>query len=291
MRHRGEDFHTTHKMLIHRCGAAKNSPLSDRFLLAEGLSFPHDGVSSDSAVGEQGRPTVRNGGDVHNQLHRVASPTRSAVVLDSHLLWLEAVEGVLSRIDVKVVGRATNVQDALSLLADAPVDVFVMDLALGEGDVDGLQCLKLAQERAPGVRCIVLSAASDPAQIRAAFEAGAVAYVFKSAHPDDLASAVRQAFDHSVYLAQGSVPVPMRPVDNGRVVHEFDELTNREREILRLVAEGHSNAQLASMLWITEQTVKFHLSNVYRKLNVANRTEAARWAQLQGLLPPTPAAV
>ena len=61
-------------------------------------------------------------------------------------------------------------------------------------------------------------------------------------------------------------------------------LTRRELEILRLVAEGHSNAQLARMLWVTEQTVKFHLSNIYRKLDVANRTEASRWAQLHGLL-------
>ena len=61
-------------------------------------------------------------------------------------------------------------------------------------------------------------------------------------------------------------------------------MTKRERQILCLVAEGHSNAQLAAMLWVTEQTVKFHLSNVYRKIDVANRTEAARWAQLHGLL-------
>ena len=63
------------------------------------------------------------------------------------------------------------------------------------------------------------------------------------------------------------------------------DLTRRELEILCLVAEGHSNSQLAAMLWVTEQTVKFHLSNIYRKLDVANRTEASRWAQLNGLLP------
>lgn len=228
---------------------------------------------------------------MHKQIHRVAASARSAVVLDSHLLWLEAVEGVLGRIDVKVAGRATNVEDALSLLAELSVDVFVLDVAVGDEDDDGLRCLRLAQERAPGVKCVVLSSVTDQARIQAAFAAGAVAYVFKSAHPDDLASAVRQAFEHSVYLAQGSVPVAIRSVDHVRAASEVDELTNREQEILRLVAEGHSNAQLASMLWITEQTVKFHLSNVYRKLNVANRTEAARWAQLQGLLPPTKAAV
>ncbi len=67
---------------------------------------------------------------------------------------------------------------------------------------------------------------------------------------------------------------------------ELPELTRRELELLPLVAEGYSNAQLASMLWVTEQTVKFHLSNIYRKLDVSNRTEASRWAQLNGLLAP-----
>jgi DNA-binding CsgD family transcriptional regulator len=69
---------------------------------------------------------------------------------------------------------------------------------------------------------------------------------------------------------------------------EHPDLTRRELEILRLVAEGLSNAELAKMLWVTEQTVKFHLSNIYRKLNVSNRTEASRWAQLNGLLPAEP---
>jgi DNA-binding CsgD family transcriptional regulator len=73
-------------------------------------------------------------------------------------------------------------------------------------------------------------------------------------------------------------------------VEDSPELTRRELEILQLVAEGHSNSQLAKMLWVTEQTVKFHLSNIYRKLDVANRTEASRWAQLHGLLPAASAA-
>ena len=86
--------------------------------------------------------------------------------------------------------------------------------------------------------------------------------------------------------------MPPAPSTNGSVgtdSHSAVELlTKREREILQLVAEGHSNSQLARMLWVTEQTVKFHLSNIYRKLDVANRTEASRWAQLHGLLEPAP---
>jgi DNA-binding CsgD family transcriptional regulator len=85
-----------------------------------------------------------------------------------------------------------------------------------------------------------------------------------------------------VYLA-GTRPAPPTPTPVQSDAGEAG-LTRREREILQLVAEGHSNAQLARMLWVTEQTVKFHLSNIYRKLDVANRTEASRWAQLNGLL-------
>jgi DNA-binding NarL/FixJ family response regulator len=114
--------------------------------------------------------------------------------------------------------------------------------------------------------------------------AGASAYVVKTAHPDDVASAVRQAFEHSVFTP-GSAPVPTALADETPSRRERPGgLTRRELEILKLVAEGHSNAALAGMLWVTEQTVKFHLSNIYRKLDVTNRTEASRWAQVNGLL-------
>ena len=133
----------------------------------------------------------------------------------------------------------------------------------------------------------MLSSRRDPEAIRAALGVGAVAYVVKTAQPEDLASAIRQAFEHSVYLPGGfalemiSAPPP-RPADARSANGE--ELTPRECEILRLVARGRSNAQVAKKLWVTEQTVKVHLSNVYRKLGVSNRTEASRWAQLNGLL-------
>jgi DNA-binding NarL/FixJ family response regulator len=201
-------------------------------------------------------------------------------------MWLEAVEAVLDRVGVRVVGKAVTPPAALAIVADNQPDLFVTEMTL-EDQSAAISCLKDVQERAPGIRCIVLCSSTDSATIEAALAAGAAAVVLKNAHPDDLASAVRQAFDHSVYLARrtsSSVPdgqmlKAVRPLGGDA------ELTNREREILRLVAEGHSNAQLAAMLWVTEQTVKFHLSNVYRKLNVSNRTEAARWAQLHGLLP------
>ena len=105
----------------------------------------------------------------------------------------------------------------------------------------------------------------------------------RTAQPEDLAYAVRQAFQRSVYIAGEAQEWSARPTPAQTEPAEH-ELTRRELEILRLVADGSSNGQLAKKLWVTEQTVKFHLSNIYRKLEVANRTEASRWAHLNGLL-------
>ena len=211
---------------------------------------------------------------------------RSAVLLDHQPLWLEAVELVLGRIDVRVAGKATEPKQALELIGACRPDVFVTGIEMGDAEMDGIECIVHARELVPSLRAVVLSAHTETEYIDKALDAGAVAYVVKSAHPDDLASVIRQAFQHSIYFA-GSRPAAATS-DRLAATTESDEvsdLTRREREILQLVAEGHSNAKLAKMLWVTEQTVKFHLSNVYRKLDVSNRTEAARWAQLNGLLP------
>lgn len=210
--------------------------------------------------------------------------SRTAVLLDRQPLWLEALEGILARIDVHVAGKATSTARALELIVEQQPDVFLTEIEIAEGEIDGVTCIAHARASAPDLRVVVVSALTDVEHIDRALAAGASAYVIKTAHPDDLATAVRQAFQPSVYF-----PAPRVA---GLIVGRDEEahvlrLTPREREILRLVAEGHSNATLAKMLWVTQQTVKFHLSNVYRKLGVSNRTEAARWAQLNGLLPPS----
>jgi DNA-binding NarL/FixJ family response regulator len=210
------------------------------------------------------------------------SEHRTAVLLDQHPLWLDAVEQVLNRIGVEVKGKATSPEHALALIEEHRPNLLVTGIEMSDGTIDGIECLALARERVAHLKVIVLSALADSEYIEAALAAGADAYVVKTAHGDDLAAAVRQAFDHSIYLARGHNGGPSRSRES---VEETSGLTRRELEILTLVAEGHSNAQLARMLWVTEQTVKFHLSNIYRKLGVSNRTEASRWAQVHGLLP------
>ena len=206
---------------------------------------------------------------------------RTAVLVDHHPLWLDAVSMVVGDLGLTVVGTATSGREGLALVTEHRPDVLVTGIQMPDGDIDGIELVRKGNEVVPGLRAIVLSVYDDSKHIDGALAAGAVAYVIKTAHPDDLRSAIRQAFAHSVYLP-GSRPAAAQAA---RVATEdLADLTRRELEILQLVAEGHSNTQLAKMLWVTEQTVKFHLSNVYRKLDVANRTEASRWAQLHGLL-------
>jgi two-component system response regulator DevR len=212
--------------------------------------------------------------------HDSSPGTLDAVVLDPHPLWLDALEGVLARVGARVVAKTTSAREALAAIERHLPQLLTLELDTQPGEPSGLEVLQRAKAIAPSMRAIVLSAHHDTRHIDGALAAGAAAYVVKTAHPDDVASAVRQAFDHSVYLAGAPTP----PVRARAAAERPGGLTRRELEILRLVAEGHSNAQLARMLWVTEQTVKFHLSNVYRKLEVSNRTEASRWAQLNGVL-------
>jgi len=211
---------------------------------------------------------------------------RTAVLLDPHPLWLDAVESILGTIDVAVVGRTTSADEALRLVEEHQPDILICETNAPDDDMSGHELIRACRERVDSLRVIVLGASRQPADIDAAFEAGALAYAVKTAHPDDVASTVRQTFDTTIFLAssrngRGGGAAPR--VSGGDEADKVD-LTRREREILALVAEGHSNRELARMLWVTEQTVKFHLSNIYRKLDVANRTEASRWAHRHNLV-------
>jgi DNA-binding NarL/FixJ family response regulator len=211
---------------------------------------------------------------------------RTAVVLDDQPLWLDALEHLLVRANVRVVGKTTEVESALALVEEHRPDVLITSTDAANVLDGGIRCVARAHQRWPELKSVVLAPDYDAQQIEAAFAAGASVYCIKRAAVDDLAVAIRQAFDHSIFLASShhvQVPVGVTAHPLGRE-ESINVLTRREVEILRLVAEGHSNSALAKMLWVTEQTVKFHLANIYRKLDVANRTEASRWAHLNGVL-------
>jgi DNA-binding NarL/FixJ family response regulator len=206
----------------------------------------------------------------------------SAVLLDTRAPMLEILEGVLDDIDVATLAKHSRPCEALEAIRTQRPDVFIVELPGGEGDLAGLESIRQARALVPTIKPIVLADTSDATTVGAAFEAGAVAAVSLAGERDDVMLAVRQALEPSIYLAHALLTGPARAqVDTGG---PGGELTRREREILRLVAEGYPNSRVARLLWVTEKTVKFHLSNIYRKLAVTNRTEASRWAQRNGLL-------
>lgn len=213
---------------------------------------------------------------------RGTSERKSAVLLDRHPLWLDAMEKLLVTLDVDVSGRASNADEAVELVRELRPDLFIAGVDVSSPEQ--VICIKQAKQAHPEVKAVVVDDTTKGEEIDAAFAAGATVYCVKTATQDDLASGIRQAFERSIFLASTGVAAPAAPALE---IAEMPatELTRREHEILKLVAEGYSNSQLAKMLWVTEQTVKFHLSNIYRKLDVANRTEASRWAQVHGLLP------
>jgi len=191
--------------------------------------------------------------------------SRTAVLHDAHPVWLEGLQRVMAKLAIEVIGTSTAPDRAVALVQQHRPDLFVSD---------GAMWLQQAHALAPDLRSLVVSSSSETRDIEAAFAAGASAYVLKSAHPDDLATAVRQTFEHSVFTASRAAG---REPTRSRLPTTPAGLTKRELEILRLIAEGLTNRQAARTLWVTEQTIKFHLSNIYRKLGVSNRTEASRW--------------
>ena len=199
------------------------------------------------------------------------------LLADDHRLILAGIRRALEEVeDLEVVGEAESGSQVLPLIHQTNPDLVLLDLRLP--DMSGLACLDSIRQRYPEVKVVILSAFNDAEHIQAAFQRGATAYIVKSVNPVDLPSALRQALDQTVY--QG---VRVIGDVNGQAGEGLG-LTEREMSMLKALARGLSNQAISKEFWVTEQTVKFHLSNIYRKLGVANRTEAARFAYERGLV-------
>ena len=210
--------------------------------------------------------------------HSNSVPDQPRILLvDSHPLLLDALERLLKKNGYRVIGKVHSGQRALRLLDEDHVDLVVVGLNLA--DMEGLIFLREIRRSHPDKAVVVFSVPSDDTEIAAALEEGAAAFVRGDADPRDLLSALRQAFRPSVFYRFPLADALGQPTDYG-----VPKLTSRELEIMSLVAEGMSNSRIAQALWVTEHTVKFHVSNVFRKLAVTNRTEAVRRAHLMGLL-------
>jgi DNA-binding NarL/FixJ family response regulator len=174
-----------------------------------------------------------------------------------------------------VVGEAGTGPEVLPLVKQVAPDVVLLDLRMP--GIDGLGCLQRIRSAYPNVKVVMCSMSSDLDHIEGAFKRGACGYILKAIEPRDLGSAIRQAIEGTAYHAFG---LPAMDADTGG---RTAGLSDRELEVVKLVSRGLSNKAIAEDLWVTVQTVKFHLTSIYRKLGISNRTEAASWAHRKGL--------
>jgi len=193
------------------------------------------------------------------------------VIADDHPLVLEGLHGLLAaERDLDVVATATDGERGLDAVRRLAPDVLILDLEMPY--MGGLQCLQEIRRAKLPVRVLVLSAFGDAHSLRTAVESGADGFALKTGAPEATLAAIRQ-------VAHGHLAFPQAArrwlTPTQRSATSSDALTDREEEVLALVANGSSNAQIAERLSLSESTVKFHLRNLYSKLGVTNRTEAA----------------
>lgn len=197
----------------------------------------------------------------------------TAVVIDSNPLRQRRTKRLLPLHGIEVVGMSSVVERAAEFADIHGCDLLIV--ALGEDVSAGavFSVLRKAHRRCPDLVSVALVEHDDPAMVEAALAAGAFAAVDRSTSVEDVARLSVRALAER--RAEG-------PHETGLLTRA--RLTRREIEILRLVAEGRSNREVARLLWVTDQTVKFHLANTYRKLGVRNRFEASQWASSRGLV-------
>jgi DNA-binding NarL/FixJ family response regulator len=201
------------------------------------------------------------------------------LLVDDHPLMLEGIRRALEGDKgFEIVGEATSGAQVFSLLGHASVDVVLLDLRLP--DVEGLGCLDYIRQHYPRVKVIMLSVVAEPVEVSQALEHGAVAYIVKSIDRHDLGAAIRHALSGTFFCMQATGTPSLAPTGT------VDGLTVRQVEILQAVTRGLSNRAIANELWLSDQTVKFHLHNIYRTLGVRNRTEATKYAFEHGLSEP-----
>lgn len=204
------------------------------------------------------------------------------VIADDHAVVRAGLRALLEgEPDLDVIAEAGSGEEAVGLVARMLPDVALMDLRFGSpgGGIDGVEAIRRLSAEAPGVAVVMLTSYAGRADVVRALEAGARGYVLKAGPPEELFRAVRGAAAGALGLAPEIVGELV-----GQVVSPEHELSGREIEVVRLMAEGLSNRAIAETLFLSEATVKTHLVRVYRKLRVDNRAAAVSEAVRRGVL-------
>jgi two-component system, NarL family, response regulator LiaR len=180
--------------------------------------------------------------------------------------------------DIQVVGEASNGREALAMVRDLEPDVVLMDLLMPV--MDGISATKAIRAALPEVEVIALTSVLEDASVTGAVRAGAIGYLLKDTDAEELSRAIKAAAEGRVHLAPEAAARLMREV---RAPENPEALTDRETEVLKLLARGKANKQIAGNLYVSEKTVKAHVSSILMKLGVQSRTQAALYAVRTGL--------
>jgi two-component system, NarL family, response regulator NreC len=209
--------------------------------------------------------------------------TIRVLVVDDHAVVRTGLRRVLdAEPDIETVGEAPNADRAIFEAMDHKPEVVLMDVTMA--GKSGIEVLPALLQSVPGTKVLMLSMHDDPGYVRAAFESGASGYVLKEAADSEVVAAVRAVASGERYVhpALGARLVTAEAEERRRA--EADPLSEREREVLRLLALGHTNQEIASMLYISVRTAETHRAHIMQKLGLASRAELVRYALDAGLI-------
>jgi two-component system, NarL family, response regulator LiaR len=209
----------------------------------------------------------------------------SVLLVDDHSMVRLGLKAYFSTLDgIQVIGEAPTGSEALELVSSLAPDVVLMDLVMP--GMDGVETTRRLKKISPRTQVIVLTSYHDDEHIFPAIRAGALSYVLKDIDPDELADVVRLAHKGEAVINPRVAARLVKEIHAARSgeLNPFTELTERELEVLRLIASGLNNQEIASRLVIAEKTVKSHITNILSKLHLADRTQAAVYAWQEGIV-------
>jgi DNA-binding NarL/FixJ family response regulator len=208
------------------------------------------------------------------------------LVVDDHTIVRDGICALLALAgDIEVVAEAANGSEALKIVKELKPDVVLMDIAMPI--MDGLEAARRIHREFPGTRVLVLTQYDDKEYVFPVLEAGASGIISKGSLSSELTLGIRSVSRGDSYLSPSVARLLVEDYQRGggRVVHDpYERLTDREREVFKLVAEGHTTQQIATMLVISPKTVEGHKTNLMAKLGIRNRTELVKYALRKGII-------
>lgn len=209
----------------------------------------------------------------------------SVLLVDDHAMVRQGVRAFLiTQPDISVVGDAGSGEDAVKMAEQYIPDVILMDLIMP--DMDGVEATRRVKQVSPRSQIVVLTSYHEDEHIFPALKAGALSYILKDVSAEELASTVRKAAIGEAVLHPRVAARVIKELQGlrGEKVNPFTELSERELEVLKLIADGMSNAEMAAKLVLSEKTIKGHVSNILSKLHLVDRTQAAVYAWREGVV-------